>query len=174
MKKHIVGLGHALTDLISNTSVSFISDNGLEYGGMKLLSEIQTKKILKSFPDHVQNTGGSTANTMYHLSHLGHSVELVTSIGNDQYGKKFHEDFTNNGVVIDQGCIKHSASHLSIICVTPDSERSMGTFINEKIPITESLIEPVKLDKANFLYLESYLWCHEHSHKSAENEKQHF
>ena len=168
MKKQIVGLGHAVTDLIAKTSIGLVADFGLEYGGMKLISHDEANHILKTFPPHEKTHGGSTANTLYHLGTLGHSVEFVCGIGDDRFGHDFAKDFDSIGISIDPACVQpDSASHFSIICVTPDSERSMGTFINESLPIECHMLPNSTIKNCDYLYLESYLWSHDISKKSA-------
>ena len=88
MKKQIVGLGHAVTDLIAKTSIGLVADFGLEYGGMKLINHDEANHILKTFP-RMKKHMEVPANTLYHLGTLGHSVEFVCGIGDDRFGHDF-------------------------------------------------------------------------------------
>ncbi len=165
MKKVLIGIGNAVTDLSVQTSLSVLEQTGLQHGGMTLVNFLEAKELLKQInPDH-QNPGGSTANTLHHLASKNHQTTFIGAIGNDKLGKDFQKSFEDVGIHFDpKHCvIDGENSHFSLICITPDSERSMGTFINDNLQIQQSMLSSSDLKSADYLYLESYLWSHPQS-----------
>lgn len=163
----ILGFGHAIVDLLAKASINTIHQHHIKHGGMTLVDPENVKPLLQDLDITVKAPGGSTANTIRYLANLGHSTGFIGGIGDDINGDFFNECYSKARIQTPQQChIEHADNHFSVICITPESERSMATFINEALAITPTMIDNEWLEISEFIYIEAYLWNHSTSRNS--------
>ena len=163
----ILGFGHAIVDLLAKTSINTIHQHHVKHGGMTLIDNNNAAPLLKELDISVQAPGGSTANTIRYLANLGHNTGFVGGIGGDENGHFFNECFSKARIQTPEKChIEGAENHFSVICITPESERSMATFINEALAIKAAMINDEWLNISEYIYVEAYLWNHKVSRNS--------
>tara|TARA_A100001011_G_scaffold44523_1_gene41691 strand:+ start:96 stop:1025 length:930 start_codon:yes stop_codon:yes gene_type:complete len=156
----ILGIGNAIVDVICKVEDDFISNNGLTKGTMKLISEKnEFQRLLSHLTIERTISGGSVANSIVGLSQLKNKVGFIGKISNDDLGLKY-----------EQGLIKENVSFFyskkkeilptgtCLILITPDSERTMCTFLGTAGKVNEKDIDIKALKKAETIFLEGYLW----------------
>lgn len=163
----ILGFGHAIVDLLAKASINTIHKHNIKHGGMTLINPEDVKPLLKDLDITVKAPGGSTANTIRYLANLGHSTGFIGGIGDDDNGDFFSECYSKTRIQTPQACfVKDTDNHFSVICITPESERSMATFINEDLAIKPTMINDEWIEISEFIYIEAYLWNHSTSRNS--------
>ena len=156
----ILGIGNAIVDVICKVDDSFISDNKLTKGAMKLIfDENEFKKILLSLKIEKTVSGGSVANSIVGLSQLGNEVGFIGKISNDDFGLKYEEGLKKEKVEYFYTKKNESLpTGTCLILVTPDSERTMCTFLGIAGKIDDNDIKPEAIKKSELIFLEGYLW----------------
>jgi len=155
----ILGIGNAIVDVICKVDDSFIKKNNLTKSTMKLVDEVEFKKLLSTLKIEETVSGGSVANSIVGLSQLGNKVGFIGKVSDDQLGNKYEEGLKKENVnffylkkkeVIPTGTC--------LILITPDSERTMITFLGTAGKISEQDIDTNAVKKSQILFLEGYLW----------------
>ena len=155
----ILGIGNAIVDVICKVDDNFITQNKLTKSTMKLVDEVEFKKLLSTLKIEGTVSGGSVANSVVGLSQLGNKVGFIGKVSDDDLGKKYEEGLKNENVqffylkkkeVIPTGTC--------LILITPDSERTMVTFLGTAGKINESDIDTNAIKNSEILFLEGYLW----------------
>ena len=156
----ILGIGNAIVDVICKVDDSFISDNKLTKGAMKLIfDENEFKKILLNLKIEKTVSGGSVANSIVGLSQLGNEVGFIGKISNDDFGLKYEEGLKKEKVEYFYTKKNESLpTGTCLILVTPDSERTMCTFLGIAGKIDDNDIKPEAIKKSELIFLEGYLW----------------
>lgn len=163
----ILGFGHAIVDILAKTSLSVIDQHQIQHGGMTLINHKQVKVLLNDLEFTLRAPGGSTANTIRYLANLGHNTGFIGGIGDDDNGNYFKEMLSRSRIEIPEVClIPKSSNHFSVVCITPESERSMATYINEKLAINSDMLKSNWLNASEYMYIEAYLWNHDQSRES--------
>ena len=156
----ILGIGNAIVDVICKVDENFISKNALTKGTMKLIfdqNEFQT--LLASLKIEKTISGGSVANSIVGLSQLGNKVGFVGKVSDDNLGSKYEEGLKKENV--DFYCLKKKEllpTGTCLILVTPDSERTMCTFLGTAGKINENDVSSDAIKKSEIIFLEGYLW----------------
>jgi len=155
----ILGIGNAIVDVICKVEDNFISQNNLTKSTMKLVDETEFKKLLSTLKIEETVSGGSVANSIVGLSQLGNKVGFIGKVSDDDLGKKYEEGLKKENVeyfylkkkeVIPTGTC--------LILITPDSERTMVTFLGTAGKINENDIDASAIKDSEILFLEGYLW----------------
>tara|TARA_A100001015_G_scaffold197635_1_gene220412 strand:+ start:182 stop:1111 length:930 start_codon:yes stop_codon:yes gene_type:complete len=156
----VLGIGNAIVDVICKVSESFISQNNLTKGTMKLvLDENEFKNLLSNLKIEKTVSGGSVANSIVGLSQLGNEVGFIGKISDDHLGKKYEEGLKNENVKFFYSKKKETLSTgTCLILITPDSERTMCTFLGIAGKINENDINTSAIEKSELIFLEGYLW----------------
>ncbi len=156
----VLGIGNAIVDVICKVSESFISQNNLTKGTMKLvLDENEFKNLLSNLKIEKTVSGGSVANSIVGLSQLGSDVGFIGKISDDHLGKKYEEGLKNENVKFFYSKKKEALSTgTCLILITPDSERTMCTFLGIAGKINENDINTSAIEKSELIFLEGYLW----------------
>jgi sugar/nucleoside kinase (ribokinase family) len=155
----ILGIGNAIVDVICKVEDSYLLSNELTKGSMKLVDEIEFKKLLSTLKIEETISGGSVANSIVGLSQLGNKVGFIGKINDDDLGQKYENGLKKENVRYFYSKKKESLSTgTCLILITPDSERTMCTFLGTagKININDINIDSVKDSEITFL--EGYLW----------------
>ena len=155
----ILGIGNAIVDVICKVDDKFITQNKLTKSTMKLVDEVEFKKLLSTLKIEETVSGGSVANSVVGLSQLGNKVGFIGKISDDDLGKKYEEGLKNENVQFFYSKKKEVIpTGTCLILITPDSERTMVTFLGTAGKINESDIDTNAIKNSEILFLEGYLW----------------
>ena len=157
---NILGIGNAIVDVICKVSENFITQNGLQKGSMKLIfEEKEFQKLLLNLKIEKTISGGSVANSIVGLSQLKNDVGFVGKISDDIFGNKYEKGLKEENVKFFYFKRKESLpTGTCLILVTPDSERTMCTFLGVAGKINENDIDSKVISDADLIFLEGYLW----------------
>jgi len=156
----ILGIGNAIVDVICKVDDNFIKKNNLTKSTMKLFfDEKEFKNLLANLKIEKTVSGGSVANSIVGLSQLGDQVGFIGKVSNDSFGVKYEEGLKKENVKYFYSKKKEELPTGScLILVTPDSERTMCTFLGTAGKINENDIDPDVIRKSEIIFLEGYLW----------------
>ena len=155
----ILGIGNAIVDVICKVEDSFITNNGLTKSTMKLVDETEFKKLLSNLKIEETVSGGSVANSIVGLSQLGNKVGFIGKVNDDELGRKYEEGLKKENV--DYLYKKKSEpipTGSCLILITPDSERTMCTFLGTAGKINDNDMKEKEIKSADIVFLEGYLW----------------
>ena len=155
----VVGVGNAIVDVICKVNDEFLIQNNLTKSTMKLVDEIEFKKLLSSLTITETVAGGSVANTMVGLSQLGNNVSFIGKVNDDNLGNKYEESLIKEKVTYFYKKRKETIpTGTCLILITPDSERTMCTFLGIAGKINEQDIDELAIKQSKLVFLEGYLW----------------
>ena len=156
----ILGIGNAIVDVICKVNDDFISKNNLTKGSMKLIfDETEFINLLSSLKIEKTISGGSVANSIVGLSQLGNNVGFIGKVSDDDLGRKYEEGLKKENVDYFYSKKKEVLpTGTCLILVTPDSERTMCTFLGIAGRINENDININLVKKSEIIFLEGYLW----------------
>jgi len=155
----ILGIGNAIVDVICKVNDQFITQNNLTKSTMKLVDEAEFKKLLSTLKIEETVSGGSVANSIVGLSQLGNEVGFIGKISDDDLGIKYEEGLKKEKVQFFYSKKKESISTgTCLILITPDSERTMVTFLGTAGKINENDVDSSAVKNSEILFLEGYLW----------------
>ena len=155
----ILGIGNAIVDVICKVDDKFISQNNLTKSTMKLVDESEFKKLLSTLKIEETVSGGSVANSIVGLSQLGNKVGFIGKVSDDDLGNKYEEGLKKENVQYFYSKKKETISTgTCLILITPDSERTMVTFLGTAGKINENDIDENAVKDSEILFLEGYLW----------------
>ncbi len=155
----ILGIGNAIVDVICKIDDNFLKENSLTKSTMKLVDEDQFKKLLSNLKIEETISGGSVANSIVGLAQLGNDVGFIGKISDDDLGKEYEKGLKQENVNYFYSKKKEELpTGTCLILITPDSERTMVTFLGTAGKISEKDINVNAVKKSNILFLEGYLW----------------
>jgi len=155
----ILGIGNAIVDVICKVKNNYLSDNNLTKGSMKLVDEIEFKKLLSTLEIEETVSGGSVANSIVGLSQLGNEVGFIGKVNDDNLGQKYEDGLKKEGVNYFYSKKKEALpTGTCLILITPDSERTMCTFLGTAGKISENDIDENSVKNSEIVFLEGYLW----------------
>jgi len=155
----ILGIGNAIVDVICKVENNFLSDSGLTKSTMKLVDEIEFKKLLSNLNIEETVSGGSVANSIVGLSQLGNKVGFIGKVNDDNLGNKYEEGLKKENVEYFYSKKKEKLpTGTCLILITPDSERTMCTFLGTAGKINENDVDVDAVEKSEIIFLEGYLW----------------
>ena len=155
----ILGIGNAIVDVICKVEDKFITQNNLTKSTMKLVDEAEFKKLLSTVKIEETVSGGSVANSIVGLSQLGNKVGFIGKVNDDDLGKKYEEGLLREKVSYFYSKKKEELpTGTCLILVTPDSERTMCTFLGTAGKINENDVDVDAINKSEIIFLEGYLW----------------
>ena len=156
----ILGIGNAIIDVICKVDENFITDNNLTKGTMKLIfDESEFQKLSSNLTIEKTISGGSVANSIVGLSQLGNEVGFIGKISDDDFGKKYEDGLIKEKVNFFYKKKKEKLpTGTCLILITPDSERTMCTFLGTSGKINENDIDLKIINKSKMIFLEGYLW----------------
>ena len=156
----ILGIGNAIVDVICKVEDNFITQNNLTKSTMKLFfDENEFKNLLKNLKIEKTVSGGSVANSVVGLSQLGDKVGFIGKVSDDEFGSKYEEGLkTENVEYFYSKKNEELPTETCLILVTPDSERTMCTFLGTAGKINENDININAIKKSELVFLEGYLW----------------
>ena len=156
----ILGIGNAIVDVICKVDDSFIGQNNLTKSTMKLFfDENEFKKLSTNLKIEKTVSGGSVANSIVGLSQLGDKVGFIGKISDDDFGDKYEEGLKKENVEYFYSKKREELpTGTCLILVTPDSERTMCTFLGTAGKINENDLNSDVIKKSKLIFLEGYLW----------------
>jgi len=156
----ILGIGNAIVDVICKVDDSFIDQNNLTKSTMKLFfDENEFKHLLTNLKIEKTVSGGSVANSIVGLSQLGDKVGFIGKVSDDELGGKYEVGLKKEKVAYFYSKKKEELpTGTCLILVTPDSERTMCTFLGTAGKINENDIDIEAIEKSEIIFLEGYLW----------------
>ena len=157
---NILGIGNAIVDVICKVEDNFIVQNGLTKSTMKLIfDEAEFKKLLSNLKIEKTVSGGSVANSIVGLSQLGNKVGFIGKVCDDDLGAKYEEGLKSENVEYFYSKKKEELpTGTCLILITPDSERTMCTFLGTAGKINENDVSSDAIKKSELILLEGYLW----------------
>ena len=156
----ILGIGNAIVDVICKVDDSFIAKNNLTKSTMKLFfDENEFKKLLTNLEIEKTVSGGSVANSIVGISQLGDEVGFIGKVSDDDFGSKYEEGLKKENVKYFYSKKEEELpTGTCLILITPDSERTMCTFLGTAGKINENDVSSDVIKKCEIIFLEGYLW----------------
>ena len=156
----ILGIGNAIVDVICKVDDNFIEQNNLTKGTMKLFfDENEFQNLLKNLKIEKTVSGGSVANSIVGISQLGNKSGFIGKISDDEFGANYEEGLKKENVEYFYSKKKEELpTGTCLILVTPDSERTMCTFLGTAGKINENDVSSDAIKKSEIIFLEGYLW----------------
>ena len=156
----ILGIGNAIVDVICKVNESFIEKNNLTKSTMKLFfDENEFENLLTNLKIEKTVSGGSVANSIVGLSQLGNKVGFIGKVSDDEFGSKYEEGLKKENVKYFYSKKKEELpTGTCLILITPDSERTMCTFLGTAGKINENDVSTKAIQQSEIIFLEGYLW----------------
>ncbi len=155
----ILGIGNAIVDVICKVDDQYLINNQLTKSTMKLVDEIEFKKLLSSLKIEQTISGGSVANSIVGLSQLGNDVGFIGKVNDDNLGQKYEEGLTKEKIQYFYNKKKEILpTGTCLILITPDAERTMVTFLGIAGKINQNDINEKAIQDSKMIFLEGYLW----------------
>ena len=155
----VLGIGNAIVDVLCKIQDDFLIKNSLQKGTMKLIDESEFKKLLSILKIEETVSGGSVANTIVGLSQQKINVGFIGKVNDDELGLKYEMGLKEENVKYLYNKKKEALpTGTCLILITPDSERTMCTFLGTSGSISEQDINTSEIEKSELVLLEGYLW----------------
>ena len=156
----ILGIGNAIVDVICRVEDDFLKNNRLKKSGMELIfDENKFKKLLSNLKIEKTVSGGSVANSIVGLSQLGNKVGFIGKVCDDDFGSKYEEGLQKENVEYFYSKKKEEMpTGTCLVLITPDSERTMCTFLGTAGKINEKDVDINAIKDSEIIFLEGYLW----------------
>ena len=156
---NILGIGNAIVDVICKVDDEFLVKNNLAKSNMKLIDETEFKKLLGNLKIEETISGGSVANSIVGLSQLGNKVGFIGKVNDDELGQKYEQGLKKEKVEYYYTKKKEDLpTGTCLILITPDSERTMCTFLGTAGKINKADINTRAIKNSEITFLEGYLW----------------
>ncbi len=155
----ILGIGNAIVDVLCKVTDKFLTKHSLTKSTMKLVDETEFKNLLSSLKIEQTVSGGSVANSIVGLSQLGNEVGFIGKISDDELGQKYEDGMKKEKVkYLYKKKIEKIPTGSCLILITPDSERTMCTYLGTAGKIDDNDIKEDEIRNADMIFLEGYLW----------------
>ena len=155
----ILGIGNAIVDVLCKVSDEFLTQHSLTKSTMKLIDEVEFKNLLTSLKIEETISGGSVANSIVGLSQLGNQVGFIGKVSEDELGQKYEDGLKKERVkYLYKKKQEEIPTGSCLILITPDSERTMCTFLGTAGRINDNDIKEEDIKNAEMVFLEGYLW----------------
>jgi len=159
MNKKILGIGNAIIDVLAKVEDAFLIKNNLVKGSMKLIEQSEFEDLKKNIKIEKVVAGGSVANSMAGIAHLNGKPSFIGKINCDKFGdmyKKSLKDININFPYVERN--ETLSTGASIILITPDSERTMCTYLGISSHLSADDISENNILDHELIFLEGYLW----------------
>ncbi len=156
----VLGIGNAIVDVICKVNDDFLIKNNLTKGLMKLIfDETEFSNLLSNLKIEKTISGGSVANSIVGLSQLKNNVGFIGKISDDDFGAKYEEGLKKENVNFLYTKKKEILpTGTCLILITPDSERTMCTFLGIAGKISKNDLDVKAIKESELIFLEGYLW----------------
>lgn len=170
MKKfQVVGIGNAMVDVLAHSDEGFLADNGIGKGIMQLIDMARAVELYDRVGPAKEISGGSAANTIAGVAHLGGRTAYIGKVKDDQLGAIFAHDLRAQGAVYETRMAPKTEAQETgrcIVLVTPDGERSMNTYLGVTEFLSPDDIDESQMADAEWIYLEGYRFDGPESHQA--------
>ena len=159
MNKKILGIGNAIVDVLAKVNNEFLITNKLIKGSMKLINKLEFENLKKNIVIEKIIAGGSVANTMSGIAHLNGNASFIGKVSSDNFGDIYKKSLQD--INVDFSYIKkneHLPTGASIILITPDSERTMCTYLGISSHLSADDLDKKYIKDHELILLEGYLW----------------
>ena len=159
MSKKILGIGNAIVDVLAKVDEEFLKKNKLIKGSMKLINKLEFEELKRNIKIEKVVAGGSVANTMAGVANLKGNSSFIGKINSDQFGeiyRKSLQDINVNFAYLEKN--EDLSTGASIILITPDSERTMCTYLGISSHLSANDINQNNIKNHELIFLEGYLW----------------
>ena len=159
MNKKILGIGNAIVDVLAKVNDEFLTTNKLIKGSMKLINKLEFENLKKNIVIEKIVAGGSVANTMSGIAHLNGNSSFVGKVNSDNFGDIYKKSLQD--INVDFSYIKkneHLPTGASIVLITPDSERTMCTYLGISSHLSADDLDKKYIKDHELILLEGYLW----------------
>ena len=159
MNKKILGIGNAIVDVLAKVDDEFLNKNKLIKGSMKLINEAEFEELKKDIKIEKVVAGGSVANTMAGIAHLKGNSSFIGKINSDNFGEMYRrslQDINVNFSYLEKN--ENLSTGASIILITPDSERTMCTYLGISSHLSADDLNENNIIDQELIFLEGYLW----------------
>ena len=155
----VLGIGNAIVDVLCKVNEKFLTENSLTKSTMKLIDEKEFKSLISNLTITETISGGSVANSIVGLSQLGNKVGFIGKVKDDNLGQKYEEGLKKENVnYLYSKKNELLPTGTCLILITPDSERTMCTFLGTAGKINDKDIDEKIVKKSEITFLEGYLW----------------
>jgi sugar/nucleoside kinase (ribokinase family) len=155
----VLAIGNAIVDVIAQADDGFLAAQGLDKGSMTLIGVEEAQRLYAAMGPGREVSGGSAANTAAGVAALGGKAGFIGQVADDQLGEVFSHDIRASGVEFDTPAIDNGVpTARCLVLVTPDAQRTMGTFLGAAQHLPAAALDPKQIEDAAILYLEGYLW----------------
>ena len=155
----VTGIGHAIVDVICRVDDAFLVQNNLVKSTLKIVDENEFTRLLSSLEPQQTIAGGSVANSIVGLSNLGNKVGFIGKISTDELGDSYKESLIKENVTFySTNLSDDTPTGTCLILITPDSERTMCTFLGISGTISPDDIYSDIIQDTDIIFLEGYLW----------------
>ena len=155
----VLCIGNAIVDVIANASDSFLQEEGLVKGSMRLIDADEAERLYSHMGPAHQVSGGSAGNTAAGIAALGGRAGFIGQVAPDQLGAFYRHDLQATGVeFITPASEIGVPTARSMILVTPDGHRTMNTFLGAAQHLPRIALDEAQIRDSSILYLEGYLW----------------
>jgi fructokinase len=159
VNKKILGIGNAIVDVLAKVDDEFLKKNKLVKGSMKLINEAEFEDLKKNIKIEKVVAGGSVANTMAGIAHLQGNPSFIGKINSDNFGEMYRKSLENINVnfsYLEKD--EDLSTGASIILITPDSERTMCTYLGISSHLSANDVNEDNIIGHDLIFLEGYLW----------------
>jgi sugar/nucleoside kinase (ribokinase family) len=158
-KFDVVGIGNAIVDVLAHAEDDFLEKHGLAKGAMTIIDAETAEKLYGLMGSGIEVSGGSAANTIAGIASLGGAGAFIGKVCDDQLGSVFTHDIRATGVSFESAQdAEGAATARCLICVTPDAERTMQTFLGACVDLGPEDVDAQVVGASKVVYLEGYLF----------------
>jgi len=155
----VLCIGNAIVDVIADTTDSFLSNQGLHKGSMRLIDEEEAVRLYEAMGPGREISGGSAGNTAAGLAALGLDAAFIGQVADDQLGQIYRHDIEAQGIAfLVEPRSDVGATARSLILVTADAQRTMNTFLGAAQMLETGSVDLAAVADSGIVYLEGYLW----------------
>ena len=159
MNKKILGIGNAIVDVLAKVDDEFLIKRNFIKGSMKLINKSEFEDLKKNIKIEKIVAGGSVANTMAGIAHIKGNSSFIGKINSDNFGEMYRkslQDINVNFSYLEKN--EDLSTGASIILITPDSERTMCTYLGISSHLSANDINENNIINHELIFLEGYLW----------------
>ena len=159
MSKKILGIGNAIVDVFVKVDDDFLLKNNLTKGSMKLIEKDEFESLKSTIKIEKIEAGGSVANTMAGIAYIGGHSSFIGKVNSDEFGSIYKKSLEKIKVnFLYSGKNENFSTGASIIFITPDSERTMCTYLGISSQLSKKDINEDQVKGHEIIFLEGYLW----------------